>query len=128
MSDWCKAVRGSKSKAGAGKEEGDRGDDGETTVRAEREAAKETSDSTVMDGQEDGTDRGPDPGPESDLKPTWTSEGNAGTRSDSEDSHGTRRVSERTAAVEPECWGALDPGLGGIGTKPDPGDGSEFWF
>lgn len=128
MSDGCKAVRGSKSRAGAARERGDRGEAGERTARGERDV----SGSIVMAGQEEDVasgdgqvragvkvDRGfdldgdPDPG----LKPAWTTEGNGGQRFDSDNLYGTRTDSE-SAADEvkskqdtTECWTKPDPGL-----------------
>lgn len=46
LSGCCKAVRGSKSRAGAAREGGDRGEEGGRTAKGEREV----SGSTVMAG------------------------------------------------------------------------------
>lgn len=98
--DWCSAVRGSRSKAGAGREvedeAGREGRDGERTAGE----VKEDSDSMVMAGQAEeeeedpgvmkfstgtGADSGSDltpmlvhePDLELELKPAWTFDGNA---------------------------------------------------
>lgn len=93
-------MRGSRSKAGAGREVEDRdgresGEGGEVRDGGEdgEKAAGDNSDSMFMAGQK--TDPGvetvrtgvevlggPDPEPEPELKPVWTSEGNGRTRSD----------------------------------------------
>lgn len=85
-SDWCRAVRGSKSKAGAGRKEEvgeggeERGEDGERAAGGDWD----DSGSTVMVGQEEeggaggrrvrtgpaGEDGGLEPGPDP-LKPAW---------------------------------------------------------
>lgn len=98
--DWCRAVRGSRSRAGAGgetEEAGGMGGEGrhggEEEVRAaggDGHTERQDSDSMVMAGQEEDEAAGvggvitgpdleptvqPDPDPEPGLKPAWSCDG-----------------------------------------------------
>lgn len=111
LSDWCRAVSGSRSRAGAGREEGDRGDG---------DATEDVSDSTAMTGQDD-----PDPDPETEPDLAWPSKGKGGARSDSVDSGSG--AADKPLQNTPS-WDELDPGPEDVCSKPGPGDKSGFWL
>jgi len=98
---WCRAVRGSRSNAGAGREgEEGRGEDGERAATGDWQGVKE--DSMVMDGKEEEEEAGVvkestgapgleptlesfDADPEPEPKPAWTLNADGLRRSESGD-------------------------------------------